>query len=34
VLGEGVRTPDIAHTGHEVVGTEVMGDLVVQALAG
>jgi 3-isopropylmalate dehydrogenase len=34
VLNEGVRTPDIAHTGHEVVGTQVMGDLVVQALAG
>ncbi len=33
VLNEGVRTPDIAHTGQEVVGTQVMGDLVVQALA-
>jgi 3-isopropylmalate dehydrogenase len=33
VLNEGVRTPDVAHTGSEVVGTQVMGDLVVQALA-
>jgi 3-isopropylmalate dehydrogenase len=32
VLNEGVRTPDIADTGTEVVGTQVMGDLVVQAL--
>ncbi|RME51428.1 MAG: 3-isopropylmalate dehydrogenase, partial [Caldilineae bacterium] len=32
VLNEGVRTPDIAHTGTETVGTQVMGDLVVQAL--
>ncbi len=33
VLNEGVRTPDIAHTGQEVVGTQVMGDLVVEALS-
>jgi len=33
VLEEGVRTPDIAHTGSETVSTQVMGDLVVQALA-
>ena len=32
VLNEGVRTPDIAHTGSEVVGTQVMGDLVVEKL--
>lgn len=32
VLNEGVRTGDIAHTGTEVVGTEVMGNLVVEAL--
>jgi 3-isopropylmalate dehydrogenase len=32
VLNEGVRTPDIAHTGTEVVGTRVMGDLVVEKL--
>ncbi len=32
VLDEGVRTPDIAHTGTETVTTQVMGDLVVQAL--
>ncbi len=32
VLQEGVRTPDIAHTGTEVVGTQVMGDLVVEKL--
>jgi len=32
VLNEGVRTPDIGHTGSEVVNTQVMGDLVVQAL--
>jgi 3-isopropylmalate dehydrogenase len=32
VLNEGVRTPDVAHTGSEVVGTQVMGDLVVQKL--
>ncbi len=32
VLNEGVRTPDVAHTGNEVVGTQVMGDLVVEKL--
>ncbi|HMN27025.1 MAG TPA: isocitrate/isopropylmalate family dehydrogenase [Caldilineaceae bacterium] len=32
VLQEGVRTPDIADTGTEVVGTQVMGDLVVNQL--
>ncbi len=32
VLDEGVRTPDIEHTGSEVVGTQVMGDLVVEKL--
>ena len=32
VLAEGVRTPDIEATGTEVVTTQVMGDLVVQAL--
>lgn len=32
VLAEGVRTPDIADTGTEVVGTQVMGDLVVEKL--
>ncbi|MDI9547606.1 MAG: 3-isopropylmalate dehydrogenase [Chloroflexota bacterium] len=32
VLEEGVRTPDIAHTGTEVVGTQVMGDLVTSKL--
>jgi 3-isopropylmalate dehydrogenase len=32
VLDEGVRTSDIAHTGTETVSTQVMGDLVVQAL--
>ncbi len=32
VLNEGVRTPDVANTGSEVVGTQVMGDLVVQKL--
>jgi 3-isopropylmalate dehydrogenase len=32
VLNEGVRTPDVAATGSEVVGTQVMGDLVVQKL--
>jgi 3-isopropylmalate dehydrogenase len=32
VLSEGVRTPDIANTGTEVVGTQVMGDLVVEKL--
>jgi hypothetical protein len=31
-LNEGVRTPDVAATGTEVVGTQVMGDLVVQRL--
>ncbi len=33
VLDEGVRTPDIAHTGTEVVSTQVMGNLVVQKLS-
>jgi 3-isopropylmalate dehydrogenase len=32
VLDEGVRTPDIADTGTEVVGTQVMGDLVAEKL--
>ncbi len=32
VLNEGVRTPDVANTGSEVVGTQVMGDLVAQKL--
>ena len=32
VLDEGVRTPDVAHTGNEVVGTSIMGDLVTQKL--
>ncbi len=32
VLNEGVRTPDVAATGTEVVGTTVMGDLVVAKL--
>ena len=32
VLNEGVRTPDVAHTGSETVGTQIMGDLVVQKL--
>ena len=32
VLNDGVRTPDVADTGSEVVGTQVMGDLVVQKL--
>ncbi len=32
VLEEGVRTRDIAETGSEVVGTQVMGDLVVARL--
>jgi 3-isopropylmalate dehydrogenase len=32
VLNEGVRTPDVANTGSEVVGTQIMGDLVVQKL--
>lgn len=32
VLDEGVRTPDVAETGTEVVGTTVMGDLVVEKL--
>ena len=32
VLAEGVRTPDIAETGTEVVTTAVMGDLVAAAL--
>ena len=32
VLAEGVRTPDIAQQGTETTGTEVMGDLVAQAL--
>ena len=34
VLNEGVRTPDVADTGSEVVGTIVMGDLVVAKLKG
>jgi tartrate dehydrogenase/decarboxylase/D-malate dehydrogenase len=34
VLAEGVRTPDIAQPGTETTGTEVMGDLVAQALRG
>ncbi|MEZ4659323.1 MAG: 3-isopropylmalate dehydrogenase [Caldilineaceae bacterium] len=34
VLTEGVRTPDVADTGSEVVGTVVMGDLVVARLKG
>ena len=34
VLNEGVRTPDVADTGSEVVGTVVMGDLVVAKLQG
>ena len=33
VLNEGVRTQDIAHTGTEVVQTQVMGDLVAEKLA-
>jgi 3-isopropylmalate dehydrogenase len=32
VLADGVRTPDIADTGTEVVATQVMGDLVVEKL--
>ena len=32
VLSEGVRTPDIEHKGSETVGTEVMGNLVVEML--
>ena len=32
VLNEGVRTPDVAHTCSETVGTQIMGDLVVQKL--
>lgn len=32
VLDEGVRTRDIAHTGTEEVGTQVMGDIVVEKL--
>ena len=32
VLAEGVRTRDIADTGAEVVGTQVMGDLVTERL--
>jgi 3-isopropylmalate dehydrogenase len=32
VLNEGVRTKDIADTGTEIVGTQVMGDLVVEKL--
>lgn len=34
VLNEGVRTPDVADTGTEVVGTQVMGNLVVEKLTG
>jgi 3-isopropylmalate dehydrogenase len=33
VLNEGVRTKDIADTGTEIVGTQVMGDLVVEKLS-
>jgi 3-isopropylmalate dehydrogenase len=33
VLSEGVRTKDIADTGTEIVGTQVMGDLVVEKLS-
>lgn len=32
VLDEGVRTKDIAHTGTEEVGTQIMGDIVVEKL--
>ncbi|MBV7337009.1 3-isopropylmalate dehydrogenase [Chloroflexi bacterium TSY] len=32
VINEGVRTPDVADTGSEVVGTQIMGDLVVEKL--
>jgi 3-isopropylmalate dehydrogenase len=32
VLDEGVRTPDVAYTGSEVVGTQIMGNLVTQKL--
>ena len=32
VLDEGVRTPDVADTGTEVVGTQIMGNLVVEKL--
>ncbi len=32
VLNEGVRTKDIAHTGTEEVGTQIMGDIVVEKL--
>ncbi len=32
VLADGIRTPDIADTGSEVVTTQVMGDLVASAL--
>jgi 3-isopropylmalate dehydrogenase len=34
VLNEGVRTPDVAATGTEVVGTTVMGGLVIDKLLG
>ena len=34
VLDEGVRTKDIAHTGTEEVGTQVMGDIVVEKILG
>lgn len=34
VLNEGVRTPDVADTGTEVVGTQIMGNLVVEKLIG
>ncbi|KAA0441155.1 MAG: 3-isopropylmalate dehydrogenase, partial [Candidatus Thioglobus sp.] len=33
VLDQGYRTQDIAKNGDKVVGTEKMGDLVVEALA-
>ncbi len=33
VLNQGVRTGDIAHTGTEVVGTVVMGDLVARVIS-
>ena len=32
VLDEGVRTKDIAHTGTEEVGTQIMGKIVVEKL--
>jgi 3-isopropylmalate dehydrogenase len=33
VLNEGVRTQDVADTGSEVVGTQIMGDLVAAKLS-